>query len=110
MKAWKAAEKRIAELLGGKRLIRASFQDSQPDVIAKKSGFKFIVESKHSKKMPKSITDALEQAKSYAKKGEIYIAYFHPEKKHRGIIALEDKHFIEILESRLVEEKEKKLF
>jgi hypothetical protein len=110
MKAWKNAEERIAELLGGTRIKRVSFRDSQPDFIAKKGGFTFIGESKHGKHIPKFLTDALDQAKQHTKKGEIYIAYFHPKGEHRGIIALEDIHFVEILESRLEKEEQKKLF
>lgn len=110
MKAWKNAEKRIAELLGGKRLIRESWNESKPDATAKKSGFKFVIESKHRKSLPKSLTDALNEAKQYAKKDTIYIAYFHQKNEKRGLVVLEDIHFKEILESRIVEDNQLKLF
>ena len=104
MKAWKNAEKRIAELLHGKRIVRASFSDRRPDVIAEMGGFRFVVEVKHRRSLPKFLTRALDQAKRFAGKNTIYIAYFHEKNAKRGIIAIEDIHFKEILESKLVKD------
>ena len=110
MKAWKAAEKRIAELLGGRRLIRASYQESRPDAVAEKSGFSFIVEVKHRKHLPQFMKNALDQAKQHRQKNEVYIAYFHEKNMHRGIIAIDDTEFIRILEGRLEKAKQQSLF
>lgn len=54
---WKAAERRISQLLGGKRL--GPTGTPQPDVV---SDF-LVAEVKHKKRMPQWLWDAVEQAR-----------------------------------------------
>lgn len=90
---WKRAEKKAAELFGGKRNISrgSNFSQSEPDVID--SG-DFIVECKYRKTLPKFATAVLAQAASYDKK-KTPVGYLKERGKHRGIVFMYDDDFEE---------------
>jgi hypothetical protein len=61
MSSWKRHEKRTAEALGGKRVIRTDFSQSLPDI----EHPLLSIECKYRKKISSFLKDGLEQAKRY---------------------------------------------
>jgi hypothetical protein len=60
-KSWKRHEKRTAEALGGKRVIRTDFSQSLPDI----EHSLLSIECKYRKKISSFLKDGLEQAQKY---------------------------------------------
>jgi hypothetical protein len=73
-KRWKRAERRIAELLGGKRVpVSGRQRGATPDILHAT----LAVEVKSRKKLPDWIGDALEQAEASAGNGQLPVAVLH---------------------------------
>ena len=72
---WKAAERRVAKALGGRRLPNSGAR--QEDVACAR----FSVEVKQGAQIPKLIIDAMEQAKRNAPEGKRPIMALHPKSK-----------------------------
>jgi hypothetical protein len=81
-KAWKLHEKRTAEVLGGKRVIRTNFGESKPDV----QHPLLSVECKYRAKLSRFLINGLKQAEKYdPKKIPVLVV---KEKGMRGAIAI----------------------
>ena len=81
MKDWKQAERRVAELLGGKRVpVSGRTRGDCPDV----EHPTLSIECKSRKKLPAWIEDAMKQAEASAKNGQMPIAVLHQDgRKYR---------------------------
>jgi hypothetical protein len=74
VKDWKACERRIAELLGGKRVpVSGRTRGDCPDV----EHPTLSIECKSRKKLPAWIEDAMRQAEASAKDGQLPVAVLH---------------------------------
>lgn len=89
-KAWKAAERSLAAILGGQRIPNSGF--GQPDVVAGN----LAVQLKYRKNgIPKWILDAVDQSQIDAREGQMPVLVLHsasPGKKARrlAVVELED--------------------
>jgi hypothetical protein len=77
MKDWKACERRIAELLGGKRIpvsgrARGDCSDVEHPILS--------VECKSRKKLPAWIEDAMNQAEASVKDGQLPVVVLHQDR------------------------------
>ena len=77
MKDWKACERRIAELLGGKRVpvsgrTRGDCPDVEHDALS--------IEVKSRKSLPAWLLDALNQAQAASKNGKIPVVVLHQDR------------------------------
>jgi hypothetical protein len=80
-KCWKRAERRIAELLGGRRVpVSGRQRGSVPDV----DHPSLSVEVKTRKTLPAWIEDAMKQAKASARDGQIPVAVLHERGQRYG--------------------------
>ena len=81
MKDWKACERRVAELLGGKRVpVSGRTRGDCPDI----EHPTLSIECKSRKKLPAWIEDAMKQAEASAKNGQMPIAVLHQDgRKYR---------------------------
>ncbi len=74
MKAWKACERKVAALLGGKRVpVSGRARGDAPDVLH--DGLSIEVKSR--KKLPAWIEDAMKQAEASAKDGQLPVVILH---------------------------------
>ena len=77
MKDWKQAERRIAELLGGKRVpVSGRTRGDCPDV----ENPTLSIECKSRKKLPAWIEDAMKQAEASAKDGRLPVVVLHQDR------------------------------
>lgn len=81
-KSWKAAERRIAAKLGGKR--NPNDGTHREDVTAGR----LSVQVKHGAQIPKLIVSAMEQARNDAPAGQIPVAAFCPKRSRRSYATL----------------------
>ena len=73
-KSWKKSERRIAALLGGRRVpVSGRGRGDVPDI----DHASLAIEVKSRKTMPRWLQDALEQAEASAKDGQLPVAIFH---------------------------------
>ena len=81
MKDWKQAERRVAELLGGKRVpVSGRTRGDCPDV----EHPTLSIECKSRQKLPAWIEHAMKQAEASAKNGQMPIAVLHQDgRKYR---------------------------
>jgi len=91
MKDWKQAERRIADILGGRRiLVSGRAHGDRPDI----EHDALSVEVKSRKSLPAWIEDAMQQAKAASKNGELPVAVLHEDGKRYTdalvVIRLED--------------------
>ncbi len=74
MKAWKSCERKVAALLGGKRVpVSGRTRGDAPDVLHDS----FSIEVKSRKKLPAWIEEAMKQAEASAKDGQMPVAVLH---------------------------------
>ena len=74
MRDWKACERRIAELLGGKRVpVSGRTRGDCPDI----EHSYLSIECKSRKKLPAWIEDAMKQAEASAKDGRLPMVVLH---------------------------------
>ena len=74
MKDWKACERRVAELLGGKRIpVSGRTRGDCPDI----EHPTLSIECKSRKKLPAGIEDAMKQAEASAKDGRVPVVVLH---------------------------------
>jgi hypothetical protein len=85
----KATERKVAELLGGKR---TGYLIGMPDVDSER----YAVECKHRKILPAWIKDAMIQAQKYATGTQIPIVVLHEEGAKRYYVLLDMKDFLRI--------------
>jgi len=93
MKDWKACERRVAELLGGRRVpVSGRAQGDCPDVAHER----LSIEVKSRKRLPGWLEEALRQAEASSKEGQTPIAIFHQDGRHYAdcLIVLRLKDFI----------------
>ena len=95
--AWKNAERRAAKALGGTRAIRASRDESIPDVVNVPG---WCPEVKYRKTLPVLITGALRQAQGYAILGQKPVAVLFEKGKHGGLVVLRLEDFAELIRQR----------
>ena len=77
MKDWKACERRIAKLLGGRRVpVSGRTRGESPDVEHQT----LSVECKSRNKLPTWIEDAMKQAEASAKDGRLPVAVLHQDR------------------------------
>ena len=77
MKDWKACERRVAELLGGKRVpVSGRTRSDCPDV----EHPTLSIECKSRKKLPIWIEDAMKQAEASAKDGRLPMVVLHQDR------------------------------
>jgi hypothetical protein len=91
MKDWKACERRIAELLGGRRVpVSGRTRGDCPDV----EHPTLSIECKSRKKLPAWIEDAMNQAEASAKDGRLPVVVLHedraPYAESLVVVRLED--------------------
>ena len=86
MKDWKACERKIAALLGGKRVpVSGRGRGDSPDIIHEH----LSIEVKNRRHLPAWIEDAMKQAEACTKEGQVPIAVFHQNgKKYRDALVL----------------------
>ncbi len=78
MKDWKACERRIAELLGGRRVpVSGRTRGDCPDV----EHPALSIEVKSRKTLPAWLLDALEQAQAASEDGRLPVAILHQDRK-----------------------------
>ncbi len=94
-----SAEERAAAALGTKRIRRAHYGISAPDVepIKLPSGDVIFAEIKSRARLPVLMTGALSQAERYAKGRGIPIAVLFQKGAHRGIVALDLDAFVRLV-------------
>jgi hypothetical protein len=74
MKDWKACERRVAELLGGRRVpVSGRGRGNAPDI----AHDQLSIEVKSRKRLPAWIEDALRQAEASSKNGQLPVAILH---------------------------------
>ena len=77
MKDWKACERRVAELLGGRRVpVSGRTRGDCPDI----EHPYLSIECKSRKKLPAWIEDAMNQAEASAKDGRVPVAVLHQDR------------------------------
>ncbi len=77
MKDWKACERRVAELLGGRRVpVSGRARGDCPDVEHRT----LSIECKSRKKLPIWIEDAMRQAEVSAKDGQLPVVVLHQDR------------------------------
>jgi Holliday junction resolvase len=77
VKDWKACERRVAELLGGKRVpVSGRTRGDCPDV----EHPTLSIECKSRKKLPAWIEDAMKQAEASAKDGRLPVVVLHQDR------------------------------
>jgi hypothetical protein len=91
MKDWKQAERRIADILGGRRVpVSGRSRGDTPDI----EHHTLSVEVKSRKVLPAWLEDAMRQAEAASKDGELPVAVLHQDgKRHTEalvVIRLED--------------------
>ena len=91
MKDWKACERRVAELLGGKRVpVSGRTRGDCPDI----EHPTLSIECKSRKRLPAWIEDAMKQAEASAKDGRLPVAVLHqdhaPYTESLVLVRLED--------------------
>jgi hypothetical protein len=84
--AWKACERKVAALLGGKRVpVSGRTRGDSPDVRHEH----LSIEVKSRRRLPAWIEDAMKQAEACAKEGQLPIAVFHQDgKKYREALVV----------------------
>lgn len=96
MTLWKHVERKIAEIIGGKRVpITGRTRGSTPDI-----EHEFLsIEVKHRKKIPNWIHDAFEQALASMEEGDIPIVVLHEKymKYEDSFVIIRLKDFMEII-------------
>ncbi len=96
MKDWKACERRIAELLGGKRIpVSGRTRGDCPDV----EHPTLSIECKSRKKLPNWIMDAMKQAEASAKDGRLPVVVLHQDHAPyaHSLVVLKLKDFVDLL-------------
>jgi hypothetical protein len=74
MKDWKACERRISELLGGKRVpVSGRTRGDAPDIVH----HQLSIEVKSRKRLPAWLEDAMKQAEASATDGQVPVAVLH---------------------------------
>ena len=77
MKAWKVCERRVAELLGGKRVpVSGQTRGDHPHV----EHTTLSIECKSRKTLPAWIEDAMKQAEASAKDGQLPVVVLHQDR------------------------------
>ena len=77
MKDWKACERRVAELLGGKRVpVSGRTRGDCPDI----EHPTLSIECKSRKRLPAWIEDAMNQAEASAKDGQLAVVVLHQDR------------------------------
>lgn len=78
MKDWKSCERRVAELLGGKRVsVSGRTRGDAPDVLHNS----LSIEVKSRRRLPAWIEDALQQAEACAEDAQLPIAVLHQDRR-----------------------------
>ncbi len=81
MKDWKSCERRVAELLGGKRVpVSGRSRGDCPDV----EHPTLSIECKSRKKLPAWIEDAMRQAEASAREGRFPVVVLHQDRVSYG--------------------------
>ena len=99
MKDWKACERRVAELLGGKRVpVSGRTRGDCPDV----EHPTLSIECKSRKKLPAWIEGAMSQAEASAKNGRLPVAVLHQDdhKYRDSFVVLRLRDFARYLKER----------
>jgi hypothetical protein len=99
MKAYKRLEYDLSGLLGGNRISKRHYGDSQPDVIKKLlDGRRLICDAKRRKSATiVSQIEKIEKRYFINKKKDIALVYTHPHFKHGGIVSVREGFFLELL-------------
>ena len=86
MKDWKACERKIAALLGGKRVpVSGRSRGDSPDIIHER----LSIEVKNRRRLPAWIEDAMKQAELCTEDGKLPVAVFHQDgKKYRDALVM----------------------
>lgn len=96
--AWKNHERSVAKAFGGTRHLRGGdFSDSAGDVDLPDDS-PFVIECKYRAKLPLVITDALTQARGYAKGGaKIPLAVLKQKRTNGAIVCIDMDDFISLI-------------
>jgi hypothetical protein len=97
VKNWKTCERRIAELLGGRRVpVSGRTRGDAPDVAHER----FSIEVKSRKTLPAWLLDALAQARAATKDGRVPVAVLHQDgQQYRdALVVMRLADFVELLE------------
>lgn len=93
--AWKASERRIAAITGGKRVISEKGVRSGTEDVAHPT---FSIESKHGKTVLSAfIRKAYEQAAKNAPDGKVPLVVLHPSRSKRYYAVLDLEHLVNLL-------------
>ena len=86
MKDWKKAERRVAELFGGRRVpVSGRTRGDTPDVVHPT----LSIEVKSRKQLPNWLEEALRQAEASAKDGQLPVAVLHQDgRKYRDALVM----------------------
>ncbi len=79
MKDWKACERRVAELLGDRRVPVSGRAIATSPAVAHE---RLSIEVKSRKRLPEWLEEALRQAEAFSKEGQRTIAIFHQDGRH----------------------------
>src|SRR5687767_4529305 len=94
MKDWKQAERRIANILGGRRiLVSGRARGDRPDI----EHDTLSVEVKSRKSLPAWLENAMQQAKAASKNGELPVAVLHQDGKRytEALVVISLKDFVD---------------
>jgi hypothetical protein len=97
VKDWKTCERRIAQLLGGRRVpVSGRTRGDTPDVAHER----LSIEVKSRKTLPAWLLDALAQARAATKDGRVPVAVLHQDhKQYRdAVVVMRLGDFVELLE------------
>jgi len=99
MKPYKRLEYDLASLLNGKRISKAHYGDSQPDVVKElKDGRRLVCDAKRRKSA--AVVNQIEKVEKryFSKDGkDIALIYTHPHFKHTGVVSMRREFFLELL-------------
>jgi hypothetical protein len=93
MKHWKACERCVAELLGGRRVpVSSRARDDCPDVAHER----LSIEVKSRKRLPGWLEEAIRQAEASSKDGQVSVAILHQDGRRYAdcLVVLRLKNFI----------------
>ncbi len=97
MKDWKACERHVAELLGGKRVpVSGRARGDAPDVAHQR----LSIEVKSRKTLPAWLLDALAQAQAATKDGRVPVAVLHQDCQpyQNALVVMRLGDFVELQE------------
>jgi hypothetical protein len=94
VKDWKSCERKVAALLGGRRVpVSGRGRGDAPDILHER----LSIEVKSRKTVPAWLEEAMRQAEASAKNGQLPVAVFHQDSRRYGdcLVVLRLKDFAE---------------